>query len=179
MPDTMPDTPKDEPLPEDYVLRVVEKAGLTGQPHVHRRYLTDVYLFTIVNHAAQLEADNDRLRKELDAECMERSDAEREARTLAHWKAEAMEVGAAWERVWEALGEPGALGASKAEASLAEVERLRYRPSSVDAVRHEHVLAAGDRLAAAARGPIVAASVDGWRELNDALAAWTALVEGK
>lgn len=35
---------------------------------------------------------------------------------LARWKAEAVEVLSAWEKVWAAAGRPGPLGGSKAEA---------------------------------------------------------------
>ncbi|MEZ5409566.1 MAG: hypothetical protein R2761_16170 [Acidimicrobiales bacterium] len=35
---------------------------------------------------------------------------------LRRWKAEALEVLAAWELVWEAAGRPGPLGGSKAQA---------------------------------------------------------------
>lgn len=49
--------------------------------------------------------------------------AERDA--LARWKAEAMPVLAEWDEVYVALGEPGALGESKARASRAEAARLR------------------------------------------------------
>lgn len=48
-----------------------------------------------------------------------------EIEALRRWKAEATEVIEAWERVWDALGQPGALGESKAAASLAQVARLR------------------------------------------------------
>jgi len=44
---------------------------------------------------------------------------------LTRWKAEATEVLAGWERVWDALGRPGPLGASKALSSMVEVNRMR------------------------------------------------------
>lgn len=44
---------------------------------------------------------------------------------LTVWKAEALEVLAEWEQVYESLGSPGPLGASKAKAALAAVERLK------------------------------------------------------
>lgn len=50
-----------------------------------------------------------------------------EVERLRSWKREALEVIRAWERVHEALGRPGALGESKAAASLREVERLLTR----------------------------------------------------
>ena len=40
---------------------------------------------------------------------------------LAAWKSEAIEVIAAWEQVWDALGRPGRLGQSKAAAALAVI----------------------------------------------------------
>lgn len=43
---------------------------------------------------------------------------------LRGWKESAMTVLAEWDRVHEALGQPGPLGASKALSSLAEIERL-------------------------------------------------------
>lgn len=43
---------------------------------------------------------------------------------LRSWKAEAMEVLSDWDKVFDALGQPGRLGESKAAASLAEVQRL-------------------------------------------------------
>lgn len=49
--------------------------------------------------------------------------AERDA--LAHWKTEAIKVLEAWDDVHEALGSPARLGESTAEASLAEVRRLK------------------------------------------------------
>lgn len=48
-----------------------------------------------------------------------------EAADLRAWKASAMSVLAAWDRVFTALGEPGPFGGSKAANALAEVERLR------------------------------------------------------
>ena len=41
-----------------------------------------------------------------------------EIERLRAWKAEATEVLSTWENVWEALGRPGELGASKAQACL-------------------------------------------------------------
>ena len=41
-----------------------------------------------------------------------------EIERLRAWKAEATEVLATWENVWEAVGRPGELGASKAQACL-------------------------------------------------------------
>ena len=46
-----------------------------------------------------------------------------ETADLAEWKRQAIEVLAAWDRVFTALGEPGPLGGSKAANALAEVER--------------------------------------------------------
>jgi len=45
--------------------------------------------------------------------------AANELERLRQWKAEAMEVLGQWEQVWEAAGQPGPLGGSKAEAVLA------------------------------------------------------------
>jgi hypothetical protein len=44
----------------------------------------------------------------------------------ARWKAEAIEVIRQWEQVWELLGSPGQLGASKAAATLAAVTSWGY-----------------------------------------------------
>lgn len=52
---------------------------------------------------------------------------EDELRQLREWKAEAIEVLTDWEAVWEALGSPGRLGASKANATLIECMNLRGR----------------------------------------------------
>ena len=41
---------------------------------------------------------------------------ERERNELRAWKAEAMEVLAGWEKVWEAAGQPGLLGHLKSTA---------------------------------------------------------------
>ena len=48
-----------------------------------------------------------------------------EVERLRRWKAEALQVLAGWEAVWEALGMPGDWGQQKSSAALAEVERLR------------------------------------------------------
>jgi len=48
-----------------------------------------------------------------------------ELRRLSAWKAEALEVLSGWEPVWQALGEPGALGEPKPVSALDEVTRLR------------------------------------------------------
>lgn len=44
--------------------------------------------------------------------------------SLEHWKDEAIEVLTGWERVWEACGRPGPLGASKADNVGAYIIRL-------------------------------------------------------
>ncbi len=127
-----------------------------------------------VNHAAQLEADNERLRKELEVSKAWNAVAVAE-RNLAWHQLESLKA-----KVGSPCGRCGkTMVADNRAICLCGAEE---RPSNVDAVRHEHVLAAGDRLADAARavgGPIVTAGVDGWKELDDARAAWTALVEGK
>jgi hypothetical protein len=41
---------------------------------------------------------------------------ENELEQLRRWKAEAMIVLAKWEQVWEAAGQPGRIGDSKADA---------------------------------------------------------------
>ena len=48
---------------------------------------------------------------------------EGELARLEGWKSEAMEVLTKWDEVFDALDKPGALGASKADAALAEVNR--------------------------------------------------------
>lgn len=52
-------------------------------------------------------------------------DLRAELNNLRRWKREALEVAAAWEQVWVELGQPGPLGASKAEASRVAVDALR------------------------------------------------------
>lgn len=53
-----------------------------------------------------------------------------EVESLRRWKAEATQVLDEWDRVWDALGKPGALGSSRALSSLAAVERLLAVPVS-------------------------------------------------
>ena len=57
----------------------------------------------------------------VDALEAERAEVER----LRRWKAEALQVLAGWEAVWEALGMPGDWGQQKSSAALAEVKQLR------------------------------------------------------
>jgi hypothetical protein len=57
-----------------------------------------------------------------------------EVARLRDWKAEALTVLADWEAVYEVLGRPGPLGASKAFAALVEVKSLREREARVRAV---------------------------------------------
>lgn len=52
-------------------------------------------------------------------------DLRAELNNLRRWKREALEVAAAWEQVWVELGQPGPLGASKAQASRVAVDALR------------------------------------------------------
>ena len=60
-------------------------------------------------------------------------------RRLDAWKREAMAVIGAWEKVWVALGEPGALGALKSTNSLAAVQQLvADRDRLRDAVAAHH-----------------------------------------
>lgn len=47
-----------------------------------------------------------------------------EVERLMDWKRDAMRVLAGWERVWDALGKPGPLGATKSDNALAAVQRL-------------------------------------------------------
>lgn len=47
-----------------------------------------------------------------------------EVERLTDWKRDAMRVLAGWERVWDALGKPGPLGATKSDSALAAVQRL-------------------------------------------------------
>lgn len=49
----------------------------------------------------------------------------REVQDARRWKAEALQVLGGWEQVWIAAGEPGALGSSKYEATLAWVQDMR------------------------------------------------------
>lgn len=58
---------------------------------------------------AELADDRESLLGQLNA-------AKGELEQLRAWKAEAMEVLASWEKVWEAAGRPGPLGQSKALA---------------------------------------------------------------
>lgn len=58
-------------------------------------------------------------------DCLAMSEAAKEIEQLRAWKAEALEVLAAWERVWEAvgkLGKPGPLGESKPISVLRYLE---------------------------------------------------------
>ena len=70
----------------------------------------------------------------LDALQAERIEVER----LRRWKAEALQVLAGWETVWEALGMPGDLGQQKSSAALAEVKRLRLNLASVSQVANDY-----------------------------------------
>ena len=61
---------------------------------------------------------------------------------LREWKSSAMQMLAEWDLVFDALGRPGKLGASKAESALTEVERmtaagLRTAALADDATRQE------------------------------------------
>lgn len=47
-----------------------------------------------------------------------------EVERLMDWKRDAMRVLNGWDRVWEALGEPGPLGQMKSDNALAAVQRL-------------------------------------------------------
>ncbi len=53
--------------------------------------------------------------------------ATKEIEFLRRWKEEAHVVLAQWESIWEALGQPGQIGSSKAAEAKKEVERLRAR----------------------------------------------------
>ncbi len=53
------------------------------------------------------------------------SEYEERLAKLERWKEEATAVLADWDRVYEALGHPGALGESKAKAARQEVVRLK------------------------------------------------------
>lgn len=65
-------------------------------------------------------------------------EAEEQNRELRAWKESAMTELARWYAVWEALGQPGALGEIRAVAALAEVKRLRSAvPVVDDATRQE------------------------------------------
>lgn len=74
-----------------------------GEPTIFREYARAA--------VAALDAHDGDLRAELN--------------NLRRWKREALEVAAAWEQVWVELGQPGPLGASKAEASRVAVDALR------------------------------------------------------
>ncbi len=49
-----------------------------------------------------------------------------EVEGLRSWKAQAIEVLDGWERVWEATGKPGLIGAQKSESVRRWAEELRY-----------------------------------------------------
>lgn len=66
-------------------------------------------------HAARLERRVVRQRTAL-------RDANEEIARLERWKAEAIEVLTEWDKVHDALGQPGRLGGSKATASLSAVK---------------------------------------------------------
>lgn len=55
-----------------------------------------------------------------------------EEKDLRAWKAEAIEVIKAWEEVGVALGSPGSLGQSKAEAAREEAQRLVARVAELE-----------------------------------------------
>lgn len=58
-----------------------------------------------------------------------------EIERLASWKQEAIAGIAEWEKVYDALGQPGRLGESKAIASAHEVHRLRSENARLRAVQ--------------------------------------------
>lgn len=78
-----------------------------------------------------------------------------EVESLRRWKAEATQVLDEWDRVWDALGKPGALGSSRALSSLAAVERLLAVPvSGVPTVPVRELLALADIWSGWADAPI-------------------------
>lgn len=58
-----------------------------------------------------------------------------EAERLQQWKAKAIDVIAQWESIWEALGQPGQIGSSKAVESKKEVERLCARVKELEGLK--------------------------------------------
>jgi hypothetical protein len=68
----------------------------------------------------------------LDMAVEQRDEARVEVERLTRWKSEATIVLAAWDAVYDGLGQPGRLGQSKADAVLAEVER---RQATIQRVR--------------------------------------------
>ncbi len=58
-----------------------------------------------------------------------------EAERLQQWKAKAIDVIAQWESIWEALGQPGQIGSSKAAEAKKEVERLRARVAELEGLK--------------------------------------------
>lgn len=61
---------------------------------------------------------------ELEAACNPEQISD-ETYRLRVWKEEAMIVLQQWDKVWQALGKPGKIGDSMAEASRIEAERLK------------------------------------------------------
>ena len=57
----------------------------------------------------------------------------KERESLMRWKAEATEVIESWERVYEALGDPGELGQRRSDAALSEVLRMKAAQGLEDA----------------------------------------------
>lgn len=77
-----------------------------------------------------------------------------EVRELEAWKKSAMQVLDEWEKVWEAAGRPGKLGASKAASVLALLPKLR------DALADTHRMDALESTLIALTNQAVTASVD-------------------
>jgi hypothetical protein len=61
------------------------------------------------------------------SEGKECENALKEIDSLRRWKEEALIVLTEWDKVWEAAGRPGLLGASKASNTQALIECLRQR----------------------------------------------------
>jgi hypothetical protein len=57
-----------------------------------------------------------------------------ELRRLRAWKAEATEVIAMWDAIWEALGRPGPLGRPKSECVAREVYRMRHHSALLNRI---------------------------------------------
>jgi hypothetical protein len=66
--------------------------------------------------------------------------------SLVRWKDEALEVLNEWEKVYEALGSPGALGASKALSALAEVQRVTEPEQLPDGIKAGYLLDPGAKV---------------------------------
>jgi len=109
---------------------------------------------------------------------MDPVDAASEVDELRRWKEEATVVIGQWEKVWEHLGQPGALGEDKSLAAADEVDRLQ-----LEVLRRGEVIATHkqafdrERVAEAIKNAMSSAAT--WGECLAAADAVRALLEGE